>query len=76
MTKQEILGLKTTISGHNSLESILKMDISGKYDLKRDLMFSATEGSFDDGEWNYVFRFTTKEVSWNAPIKITDIFSI
>jgi hypothetical protein len=76
MAKQEILGLETTISGYDSLENILKMDISGEYDLKRDLMFSATEGSSDDGEWNYVFRFTTKEVSWDAPIEIIDIFPI
>ena len=52
-------------------------DMTGKYDLKRDLMSSENEGSYDDGEINYEFRFVEgSEVDFEGKVIITDIYAL
>lgn len=59
------------------LDKITETDMSGKYDLKRDLMYSETEGSYDDGEINYEFRFVEgSEVDFEGKVIITDIYAL
>ena len=51
--------------------------MSGNYDLKRDLMSSENEGSYDDGEMNFVFKFVEgEEIEFNSKVVITDIFAL
>ena len=57
------------------LDGISGEDMSGKYDLKRDLMDSENTGSFDNGEINYEFKFVEgSEIEFNGKVVITDIY--
>ena len=59
------------------LDKITGTDMTGKYDLKRDLMSSENEGSYDDGEINYEFRFVEgSEVDFEGKVIITDIYAL
>ena len=59
------------------LDKITGTDMTGKYDLKRDLMNSETEGSYDDGEINYEFRFVEgSEIDFEGKVIITDIYAL
>ena len=59
------------------LDKITGTDMTGKYDLKRDLMSSETEGSYDDGEINYEFRFVEgSEIDFEGKVIITDIYAL
>lgn len=59
------------------LDEITKTDMSGKYDLKRDLMCSETQGSFDDGKINFEFTFVEgSEIDFDGKVKITDIYAL
>ena len=57
------------------LDKITGTDMTGKYDLKRDLMCSKTQGSYDDGEINFEFKFVEgSEVDFEGKVIITDIY--
>ena len=59
------------------LDGITETDMSGKYDLKRDLMCSENEGSYDDGEINYEFRFVEgSEIDFSGRVVITNIYAL
>ena len=59
------------------LDKITGTDMTGKYDLKRDLMCSKNEGSYDDGEINYEFRFVEgSEVDFEGRVVITNIYAL
>ena len=58
------------------LDKITGTDMTGKYDLK-DLMSSENEGSYDDGEINYEFRFVEgSEVDFEGKVIITNIYAL
>ena len=59
------------------LDKITGTDMTGKYDLKRDLMSSENEGSYDDGEINFEFKFVEgSEVDFEGKVIITDIYAL
>lgn len=59
------------------LDRITGTDMTGNYDLKRDLMHSGNEGSFDDGEINFEFKFVEgSEIEFNGKVVITDIYAL
>ena len=59
------------------LDGITGTDMSGNYDLKRDLMSSETDGSYDDGEINFEFKFVEgSEIEFNGKVVITDIYAL
>jgi len=59
------------------LDGITGTDMSGNYDLKRDLMSSENEGSYDDGEINFEFKFIDgEEIEFNGKVVITDIYAL
>ena len=58
------------------LDKITGTDMTGKYDIK-DLMSSENEGSYDDGEINYEFRFVEgSEIDFEGKVIITDIYAL
>ena len=59
------------------LDEITGTDMSGKYDLKRDLMSSENEGSYDDGEINFEFKFVEgSEIDFSGRVVITNIYAL
>lgn len=76
--RNNFLNYEITLAGGDyDLEKISDSDISGNYDLKRDLMHSEREGSYDAGEINFEFRFVDgSDVSWKGKIVITDIYEL
>ncbi len=59
------------------LDGISGEDMSGNYDLKRDLMDSENTGSFDNGEINFEFKFVEgSEIEFNGKVIITDIYAL
>lgn len=59
------------------LDGITGTDMSGKYDLKRDLMSSENEGSYDAEEVNFEFKFIDgEEIEFNGKVVITDIYAL
>lgn len=59
------------------LDEISGKDMAGSYDLKRDLMHTEREGSFDNGPINFEFRFLEgEEVDFSSKVVITDIYEL
>jgi len=70
--KSEWLNKPITLS---DLDRISGKDMSGKFDLKRDLMHSKNAGSFDDGSIIFEFRFIEgSEIAFSGKVVITDIY--
>ena len=72
--RSEWLNVEITLS---YLDTITDKYVSGSYDLKRDLMMSEDEGSYDDGQINYEFKFVEgSEISFDGKVVITDIYEL